>query len=43
MREVEQALPEAREALEKDPLRASAAASQAATLTNRALAAPGRR
>ena len=31
------------EALDKDPLRASAAASRATTLTNRALAAPGRR
>lgn len=31
------------EALDEDPLRASAAASKAATLINRALAAPGRR
>ena len=31
------------EALDEDPLRASVAASKAATLINRALAAPGRR
>ena len=43
MREAEQAMTEAREALDKDPLQASAAASRATTLTNRALAAPGRR
>ena len=43
MSEAEQAMTEAHEALEEDPLRASAAASKAATLTNRALAAPGRR
>ena len=43
MREAEQALTEAREALDEDPLQASAAASRATTLTNRALAAPGRR
>ena len=33
----------AEEDLDEDPLRASAAASKAATLINRALAAPGRR
>ena len=43
MSEAEQAMTEAREALDKDPLQASAAASRATTLTNRALAAPGRR
>ena len=43
MSEAEQAMTEAREALDEDPLRASAAASRATTLTNRALAAPGRR
>lgn len=43
MHEAEQAMTEAREALDEDPLRASAAASRATTLTNRALAAPGRR
>ena len=43
MNEAEEAMSEAREALDEDPLRASAAASRATTLTNRALAAPGRR
>ena len=43
MSEAEQAMTEAREALDEDPLRASAAASRATTLTNRALAAPSRR
>lgn len=43
MSEAEEAMTEAREALDEDPLRASAAASRATTLTNRALAAPGRR
>ena len=43
MNEAEEAMTEAREALDEDPLRASAAASRATTLTNRALAAPGRR
>ena len=43
MREAEQAMTEAREALDKDPLQASAAASRATTLAQRALAAPGRR
>ena len=43
MSEAEQAMTEARKALDEDPLRASAAASRATTLTNRALAAPGRR
>ena len=43
MSEAEQAMTEAREALDEDPLRASAAASRVTTLTNRALAAPGRR
>ena len=43
MREAEQAMTEAREALDEDPLRASAAASRATTLAQRALAAPGRR
>ena len=43
MSEAEQAMIEAREALDEDPLRASAAASRVTTLTNRALAAPGRR
>ncbi len=42
LREAEQALGEAREALDKDPLQASAAASRATVLTNRALATPGR-
>lgn len=41
--EAEQAMTEAHKALDEDPLRASAAASKAATLINRALAAPGRR
>ena len=43
MSEAEQAMTEAREALDEDPLRASAAASRVTTLTNRELAAPGRR
>ena len=43
MREAEQAMTEARAALDKDPLQASAAASRATTLAQRALAAPGRR
>ena len=43
MREAEQAMAEAREALDKDRLQASAAASRATTLAQRALAAPGRR
>lgn len=43
MSEAEQAMTEAHEALDKDPLQASAAASRVTTLTNRALAAPGRR
>ena len=43
MNEAEEAMTEAREVLDEDPLRASAAASRATTLTNRALAAPGRR
>ena len=43
MSEAEQTMTEAREALDEDPLRASAAASRVTTLTNRALAAPGRR
>ena len=43
MSEAEQAMTEAHKALDEDPLRASAAASRATTLTNRALAAPGRR
>ena len=43
MSEAEQAMTEARGALDEDPLRASAAASRVTTLTNRALAAPGRR
>lgn len=43
MHEAEQAMTEAREVLDEDPLRASAAASRATTLTNRALATPGRR
>ena len=42
LREAEQALGEAREALDEDPLQASAAASRATVLTNRALATPGR-
>ena len=41
MREAEQAVTAAREALDEDPLQASAAASRATTLTQRALAAPG--
>ena len=43
MSEAEQAMTEARKALDEDPLRASAAASRATVLANRALAAPGRR
>ena len=43
MREAEQAMAEAHEALDEDPLQASAAASRATTLAQRALAAPGRR
>ena len=43
MREAEQAVTAAREALDDDPLQASAAASRATTLAQRALAAPGRR
>ena len=43
MREAEQAMTAAREALDKDPLQASAAASRATTLAERAIAAPGRR
>ena len=43
MSEAEEAMTEAREVLDEDPLRASAAASRATTLANRALAAPGRR
>ncbi len=43
MSEAEEAMTEAHDALDEDPLRASAAASRATTLTNRALAAPGRR
>ena len=43
MREAEQAVTAAREALDEDPLQASAAASRATTLAQRALAAPGRR
>ena len=42
MREAEQAMTAAREALDEDPLRASAAASRATTLAERAIAAPGR-
>ena len=42
LREAEQALCEAREALDEDPLQASAVASRATVLTNRALATPGR-
>ena len=42
LREAEQAIGEAREALDKDPLQARAAASRATVLTNRALATPGR-
>ena len=42
LREAEQAIGEAREALNKDPLQARAAASRATVLTNRALATPGR-
>ena len=41
MREADQAVTAAREALDEDPLQASAAASRATTLTQRALAAPG--
>ena len=43
MREAEQAMAEARKALDEDPQQASAAASRATTLAQRALAAPGRR
>ncbi len=43
MREAEQAVTAAREALDEDPLQASAAASRATTLAERAIAAPGRR
>jgi hypothetical protein len=43
MSEAEEAMTEARKVLDEDPLRASAAASRATTLANRALAAPGRR
>ena len=43
MSEADEAMTEARKALDEDPLRASAAASRATTLTNRALAAPSRR
>ena len=43
MREAEQAMAEAHDALDKDPLQAIAAASRATTLAQRALAAPGRR
>ena len=43
MSEADEAMTEARDALDEDPLRASAAASRATTLTNRALAAPSRR
>ena len=43
MREAEQAMAEARKALDEDPLQASAAASRATTLAQRALAAPGQR
>ena len=43
MREAEQAMTAAREALDDDPLQASAAASRATTLAERAIAAPGRR
>ena len=42
LREAEQAIGEAREALDKDPLQARAAASRATVLTDRALATPGR-
>ena len=42
LREAEQAIGEAREAFDKDPLQARAAASRATVLTNRALATPGR-
>ena len=42
LREAEQAIGEARVALDKDPLQARAAASRATVLTNRALATPGR-
>ena len=42
LREAEQAIGEAREALDEDPLQALAAASRATVLTNRALATPGR-
>ena len=41
LREAEQAIGEARVALDKDPLQARAAASRATVLTNRALATPG--
>lgn len=43
MSEADEAMTEARKAVDEDPLRASAAASRATTLTNRALAAPSRR
>lgn len=43
MREAEQAMTAAREALDEDPLQASAAASRATTFAERAIAAPGRR
>ena len=43
MREAEQAMAEARKTLDEDPQQASAAASRATTLAQRALAAPGRR
>ncbi len=43
MREAEQAMAEARKALDEDPQQASAAASRATTLAQRTLAAPGRR
>lgn len=43
MSEADEAMTEARKALDEDPLRASAAASRATTLAQRALAAPGRR
>ena len=43
MSEADEAMTEARKALVEDPLRASAAAWRATTLTNRALAAPSRR
>ena len=43
MHEAEQSMTAAREALDEDPLQASAAASRATTLAERAIAAPGRR